>query len=239
MPVCLFELRGNARLRTRNKPRPFTPLHLLAAMGRFRGSVASKFTGGKIVARWNSMEPQGWSDHNGEVTAWYRHPLNRSCIYTEGIKAFAEYVSGGANWLVDILMTAPSILRVMDTGALIVIELDADAEGRARLTAKSGHDPWPFYQRGIQGAALPAGFWQFYFAEGVLMLPSEYARPDSHPFRRGKPPSLHKNGLRNRIAHILIRKLLIDEEWPRSFNLMRGSIPSRGLRAAIKKSHEH
>ena len=32
---------------------------------------------------------------------WYRHPLFRKCLYTEGVQYLAEH--GGAYWLLDLI----------------------------------------------------------------------------------------------------------------------------------------
>lgn len=112
------------------------------------------------------------NQHTG-TNRYFRHPFNRSCTYTEGVKAFAEQAGNGAYWLLDILMTEPAILRTMRADGFLIIELIVVGHG-ATLTAKTDtHEP-PIYRRAIDTTDCPQGTWSFYFSRDVLMLPSEY-----------------------------------------------------------------
>lgn len=104
---------------------------------------------------------------------WYRHPFNRTCAYTDGVKDFAEHAGGGAYWLLDILMTQPEILTAMRRLGIVFITLNA-ALGKAKLTVVEDSDIPPLYERGIDATDCPDGEWKFFFGDNVLMLPSEY-----------------------------------------------------------------
>ena len=47
--------------------------------------------------------------HAGGTNTYWRHPLVRSFLYTDGVKHFASNAGNGAFWLLDILATEPAI----------------------------------------------------------------------------------------------------------------------------------
>lgn len=101
---------------------------------------------------------------------WYKHTLNRSVMYTDGVQYFANTV--GAYWLLDIIATEPVILKTMREG-LAVIELRVDKDSTAVLTCTDG-DYNTKYTRIIEFTDAPVGVWQFFFTNDVILLPSEY-----------------------------------------------------------------
>lgn len=110
--------------------------------------------------------------HTGSDT-WFKHPFNRSCTYTEGVRTFAESAGGGAYWLLDILLTQPEIINAQREHGIVFITL-AVSRGSAMLTVVPDTDAPALYTRHIDFTDCPEGQWKFYFGNDVLMLPSEY-----------------------------------------------------------------
>lgn len=101
---------------------------------------------------------------------YYRHPLARNMLYTDGVQAFANHV--GAYWLVDILATQPEIIKTMKRGlASITLTVNKDAQATLAVTDGAGTQT---YKRGIDFTDCPEGEWKFLMVDDVIMLPSEY-----------------------------------------------------------------
>lgn len=100
---------------------------------------------------------------------WYRHGVNKNVLYTDGIKYVAEVA--GAYWLIDEIALAqwhPALkAQEFQVWRLFV------ANGAARLVADDGNDV-EIVSREIEFTDFPLPEIKFYFAGGVLMLPSEY-----------------------------------------------------------------
>lgn len=105
---------------------------------------------------------------------WYRHAFNKTCTYTDGVKAFAQNAGGGAYWLLDILMTEPLVLKSMRSLHFIAIWLNVTEDGKADLTVRRDIGDPILFSRAIDRTDCPAGEWRFYFVDNVLMIPSEY-----------------------------------------------------------------
>lgn len=101
---------------------------------------------------------------------WYRHPLVRSVLYTDGVKFIAE--RAGAYWLIDEIALSqfgePALkgeefqlwtLIVDATAALLRCD---DGNGRVLLEKQIDYTDFP--EPGIK----------LYFTDGVIMLPGEY-----------------------------------------------------------------
>jgi len=101
---------------------------------------------------------------------WYRYPLNKAILYTDGVAYFAE--TAGAYWLFDIIATQPEILSTMRDG-LAVIELRVDKDNLAVLTCEDGNYNIG-YTRIIDYTDTPVGLWKFFFTDNTILLPSEY-----------------------------------------------------------------
>lgn len=99
---------------------------------------------------------------------FYRHPLNRSVVYTEGVQHFAE--QAGAYWFLDILATEPAILEQAKDFAAVTLKVK---DGKAQLLVTDGNDGEVF-RRDIDYTDCPEGDWQFFFVGGTIMLRSEY-----------------------------------------------------------------
>lgn len=106
---------------------------------------------------------------------YYRHPLARRVVFTDGIKHFAE--AAGAHWLIDILATElPKFVRAHG----IIFVTCSVKNGKADLSANADAGTPSLWQRTIDYTDCPEGDWQFYMAGGgpddavVILLPSEY-----------------------------------------------------------------
>lgn len=110
---------------------------------------------------------QELSQHYGTEN-YYKHPLNATMVYTDGVKAFAE--AAEAYWLLDIMAT--EVAALLETEEFLSIELIV-AGGKAKLFADDGNSTI-LYVRDIEYTDCPTGSWKFFMTNDVLMLPSEY-----------------------------------------------------------------
>jgi len=100
---------------------------------------------------------------------WYRHPLNRGMLYTEGVECFAE--EAGAYWFLDIVAT--EVFRLQEAEHFLVIELQVESSDVCRIVVSDGNDN-DVWMRGIDYTDCPLGLWKFYLTDNVIMLPGEY-----------------------------------------------------------------
>jgi hypothetical protein len=99
---------------------------------------------------------------------WYRHPLARACLYTDGIKTFCDMA--GAYWFLDIIAT--EVLPFQKKEEFIVVTLHV-GNGAAFITADDGNGD-AFWSRHIDYTDCPAGEWKFYLQNNTFFVPSEY-----------------------------------------------------------------
>lgn len=99
---------------------------------------------------------------------WFRHPLVRTCLYTEGAQMFAEMA--GAYWFLDILAT--ELVTRQHEQEFMLVRL-AVADSKATITAEDGNGN-AFWSRAIEFTDCPAGEWRFYITNRTILLPSEY-----------------------------------------------------------------
>lgn len=100
---------------------------------------------------------------------WYRHPMNREWLYTDGVQHFCE--AAGAYWFMDILVTEPEILQTAQEFAAVTLTVLPTQQ--ARITVTDGNENETFH-RHLQYTDCPEGEWRFYMYNNVLMLTSEY-----------------------------------------------------------------
>lgn len=91
-------------------------------------------------------------------------------LYTEGAQHVAE--SGGAYWLLDEIAFAQSIGEVA-AEAFQVWKLKVNPDHTATLECDDGNSNNRFSKR-IEFTDFPLDEVSFYFADSVIMLPSEY-----------------------------------------------------------------
>jgi hypothetical protein len=107
--------------------------------------------------------------------SYYRHPLCRHVVWTDGVKAFAD--AAGGYWLLDILAT--ELPPLVKTHGMIFATMTVK-DGKAFIGAGRGEGHKNLWERAIDFTDCPEGAWHFWMAEGgpdnttVIMLPSEY-----------------------------------------------------------------
>ena len=104
----------------------------------------------------------------------YKHALRKKLLYTQGIKAFAEYAH--AYWFIDLVaMYFPSIKgnNIVNDDTFNIIYLNV-TNNKAIFEIKHDSDMPAFLSQEIMFTDLPQGQYKFYLCDDVLMLPSEY-----------------------------------------------------------------
>lgn len=99
---------------------------------------------------------------------WHRHPLNRECLYTDGVEFWAEQVGG--YWLLDILAT--EFFELQHKAGFLSITLKVK-DGRADLVIEDG-DYHKLALKPIDFTDCPEGDWEFFMTDNVILLRSEY-----------------------------------------------------------------
>jgi hypothetical protein len=102
------------------------------------------------------------------TTQWYRHPLFRTCLYTDGIQFLAEKAE--CYWLLDHIFANQALPKVkaepfqtwtitlLEEGCEIVVD-----NGNGKVIKK-----WK-----IPFTTFPLDEQKLYFTDNVLLLPSE------------------------------------------------------------------
>lgn len=101
---------------------------------------------------------------------WHRHQLNRNVLYTDGAMHVAE--SGEAYWLLDEIVLAQLVAKVQKL-EFQVWKLIVRANSSAKLVCEDGNDN-VIYVKEIEFTDFPLEEITFYFANSVILLPSEY-----------------------------------------------------------------
>jgi hypothetical protein len=102
---------------------------------------------------------------------WYRHSLNRTVLYTDGVHYMAE--QGGAYWLVDEIALAQRFEACFQNEHFQVWQLKVNANNTATLTCEDGND-LTLFSKGISFTDFPLPEITLYFCNNVILLPSEY-----------------------------------------------------------------
>jgi len=101
---------------------------------------------------------------------WYQHGLVRTITYTDGAKYVAD--EGGAYWLLDEIVLAQKFNARTKTEPFQVWRLVvSDREGT--LTCDDGNGNI-VYTKPIPFTDFPLPEIKLYFADNVILLPSEY-----------------------------------------------------------------
>ncbi|TDE08717.1 hypothetical protein E0F88_32225 [Dyadobacter psychrotolerans] len=102
---------------------------------------------------------------------WYRHPIVKSTLYTDGIKYVAE--TAGAYWLIDEIAFQQTHPLVKNE-EFQVWTLNVDLEqSKAVLTCDDGNDRI-IYTKQISYTDFPLEEIKIYVTDNVILLPSEY-----------------------------------------------------------------
>ncbi len=101
---------------------------------------------------------------------WYRHALMRSILFTDGTKYVAD--TAGAYWLLDEIAFAQADKHIA-VEAFQLWKLKVHADQTATLTCENGNCN-VILTKPIGYTDFPLEEISFYFADNVILLPSEY-----------------------------------------------------------------
>lgn len=102
---------------------------------------------------------------------WYRHPLVRSVLYTDGAKYVADH--GGAYWLLDAIACAQLGETRVAREPFQLWTLQVHADHTATLTCEDGNGTTVFTQA-LALTDFPLDEIALYCTDNVILLPSEY-----------------------------------------------------------------
>ena len=102
---------------------------------------------------------------------WFRHPLNRKILYTEGVQYVAE--QGGAYWLLDEIALIQLHDRKVAEEPFQVWKLTVCRDHTATLACEDGNGEIVFTKE-LKFTDFPLDAIKFYFTDNTILLPSEY-----------------------------------------------------------------
>ena len=102
---------------------------------------------------------------------WYRHPINRSVLYTDGAKNVAE--TAGAYWLLDEIALIQRHDKRLAAEEFQVWILTVSDDNTGILTCEDGNDN-VVYTKQIEYTDFPAAGITFYVIGNTILLPTEY-----------------------------------------------------------------
>ena len=116
------------------------------------------------------LTPQDLRQFTG-TEHWYRHPLARHALYTDGIKYLAD--QAGAYWLIDIIALAQRAEKAFQGQPFQVWTLKVEEDRSALLTATDGNGAGLYKQR-LDFTDFPLPQIELWVEENVILLPSEH-----------------------------------------------------------------
>jgi len=102
---------------------------------------------------------------------WYRHSINRTVLYTDGVRYVAEH--GQAYWLLDEIALIQPYDKNIAAEEFQVWKLDVQPDNTATLTCDDGNGHVVFSKE-IPYTDFPLETITLYFANDVIHLPGEY-----------------------------------------------------------------
>lgn len=102
---------------------------------------------------------------------WYRHPLVRSVLYTDGAKYVAD--SAGAYWLLDEIAFAQKSEPAVAAEEFQFWKLAVKPDHTGSLTCEDGNGHTVF-TKVLDFTDFPAEGVELYFTDNVILVPSEY-----------------------------------------------------------------
>lgn len=102
---------------------------------------------------------------------WWRHPLNRNVLYTDGAKYVADMA--GAYWLLDEIACAQLSIDAVVIEAFQLWRLTVKPDQSATLMCEDGNNN-VVYSKAIEFTDFPLDEIKFYYTDHVILLPSEY-----------------------------------------------------------------
>lgn len=107
--------------------------------------------------------------HGGEE--FFRHPLNRKVLWTEGVAYLAD--SAGAYWLLDEIAIANLYERAVKAEEFQVWTLALDQEGSGAVLKCGDGNGNAVYSKAIPFTDFPLQTIDLYFENDVICLPAE------------------------------------------------------------------
>lgn len=101
---------------------------------------------------------------------FYRHPLFRGFVYTEGVQYVAEH--GGAYWLIEKILSLQTVAAVK-AEAFQFWTLSVTEDRSAVLVCTDGNRR-KVYREALSYTDFPLKAIQLYLTDRTLLLPSEY-----------------------------------------------------------------
>jgi len=101
----------------------------------------------------------------------YRHEINRSVLYTDGVRHVAEH--GGAYWLLDEIAIIQPHNAAIAAEEFQLWKLAVHVDRSATLTCDDGNGNIVFTKQ-IEHTDFPLDEITLYFANNMIHLPSEY-----------------------------------------------------------------
>jgi hypothetical protein len=102
---------------------------------------------------------------------WYRHPINRKVMFTDGAKHIAD--AGGAYWLLDEIALIQPYDKAVAAEEFQCWKLQVRADQTATLICEDGNGNAVF-KKEIEFTDFPLDEITLWFANDVIFLPSEY-----------------------------------------------------------------
>jgi len=102
---------------------------------------------------------------------WYRHPLARDVLYTEGAQHVAE--NAESYWLLDEIALAQQYEPSVKGEGFQVWKLKVREDRTALLTCEDGNYN-EVYSKEIEFTDFPLDEITFWCTDNVILLPSEY-----------------------------------------------------------------
>lgn len=103
---------------------------------------------------------------------WYRHPLVRRVVYTEGVKYVAD--AAAAHWLLDMIAVCQVGDSKVADAPFQVWKLTVDLERRVGLLVTEDGDFNVVRTEAIPFTDFPAPEVVLWFTDDTILLPSEY-----------------------------------------------------------------
>lgn len=103
------------------------------------------------------------------TSEWFRHPLMRSILYTEGVKFLAD--NAECHWLLDKIATLQMLDKIKVEEFQVWKMVVANDAGKLTCEDGNGHE---VYAEAIEFTDFPLPEIQLWFTDNVILLPSEY-----------------------------------------------------------------
>lgn len=102
---------------------------------------------------------------------WYRHPLVRDVVYTDGARYLAQ--QAGAYWLLDEIALAQKASKIVGAEPFQTWTLEVAADQSAVLRCDDGNGR-SLLETLIPWTDFPLDGIRLFFCGGTILLPSEY-----------------------------------------------------------------